>query len=322
MAKQYPISASTRRDLKSVEAHLERIASDAGGVLGEVCSSTLHAGGKRLRPALVLVSGQAGTYELDRLMPHAVAVELIHTASLVHDDILDEAPQRRGKPSVHARWGLTIGLASGDYLFSKAFEIVASSGLREAPSILAATAFDLTAGELMQRRGARRVDVPRGEYLERIGAKTASLFATSCRLGALASGTDDASTEALAAYGENLGLAFQVFDDVLDVAGETKLLGKTVGADLRDGTLTLPMMLAVEELGRADWLAAAFEQPSDEKSIAAALDAIASTRASAVAKETARGYVSQALEAVGSLTSRPLRKVLSDIGNYVIERYD
>jgi len=182
----YPISKAIRRDLGRVEGELKRLAAEPQGVLADACGSTLAAGGKRLRPALVLLAGTAGSATLAELMPHCLAVELIHMASLVHDDILDDAPIRRGRPSVHAEWGETVGIAVGDYLFSKAFEVAAAAELPSAPSILAKTSVDLTEGELMQRRAACRADLARTEYLARIEKKTASLFEAACRLGALA----------------------------------------------------------------------------------------------------------------------------------------
>lgn len=323
MPRIYPVSAEIRSDLKKVEAELADVVSLAHGELREACLWTLEAGGKRLRPALVLVCGKAGTYDLEALMPHAVAVELVHMASLVHDDILDGAPSRRGRSTVHSRWGLTMGTAAGDFLFSKSFEVLSGSRPDGASSILAQTALDLTVGELLQRAGAGRVGVERSEYLERIRAKTASLFRASCILGALASGAGHQTADALAAYGEKLGMAFQIYDDVLDVCGESDVLGKAVGADFRDGTVTLPMMLAVEQLGSAEWLRDTMSEPlGDESKIAAALATIASTDAGRRAKETAAGYVAAAVEAVGDLEPRALRRTLADIGNYVIQRYD
>lgn len=322
MRKKYPISAAIRQDLKKVESQLDEVVSDAGGVLGEACASTLEAGGKRLRPALVLVAGTSGEYDLSSLAPHAVGVELVHMASLVHDDILDDAPTRRGRPSVHARWGEVMGIAAGDYLFSKAFDVLASSALEAGPSILAATSIDLTEGELIQRSGARRVDVAREEYLERIRKKTASLFGASCLLGALACGAPPSAVEALAGYGENLGMAFQVYDDVLDVAGESDVLGKAVGADIRDGTMTLPMMLAVEELDCDGWLSDAMASDKDPVSVTSALARIAGTNAICRSKEIARGYIASGIDLVSEIEPRSLRETLRDIGNYVVQRYD
>lgn len=322
MASKYPVPAHVRRDLRRVEARLAEVAAEAEAPLRAACDSTLKAGGKRLRPALVLVCGTTGKYDLARLMPHAVAVELVHMASLVHDDILDDAPMRRGLPSVHARWGTTIGVAAGDFLFSKAFEVLASSGLEGAPEVLAETSLDLTEGELMQRAGKDRVDVRRDEYLARVRAKTASLFRTSCLLGALASRAPEQVVTQLAAYGEQLGMAFQIFDDVLDVAGTSDTLGKAVGADVRDGTMTLPMMLAVEELGDDAWLRRALGRSDGEKAAADALAKIASTSACTRARGVARSYVGAAVAAISSLESTKLRATLTDIGNYVIARYD
>ncbi len=320
MASTYPISKAIRRDLGKVEEGLKRLAAEPDGVLADACGSTLAAGGKRLRPALVLLAGTAGSATLAELMPHCLAVELIHMASLVHDDILDDAPMRRGRPSVHAEWGVTVGIAVGDYLFSKAFEVAAAAELPSAPSILAKTSVDLTEGELMQRRAACRADLARTEYLARIEKKTASLFETACRLGALASAVPGPAADALAGYGLNLGMAFQIYDDVLDVAGESDVLGKAVGADLRDGTMTLPMMFAVEETGAVDWLRGALGVDSPG-AVADALAVIDRTSAAQRAKDVARDYVESAVGRIADLEPRGLRATLRDVGNYVIQRY-
>jgi len=264
----------------------------------------------------------SGSGELSALMSPAVAVELVHMASLVHDDILDQAQTRRGRPSVYAQWGPSMATATGDFLFSEAFEVIAGCPVAEASQVLAETSLDLTLGELLQRRGAGTIEVGRDEYLERIRAKTASLFRASCRLGALASGAGSHEVEALSSYGERLGMAFQIFDDVLDVSGDSELLGKQVGADFRDGTLTLPMMLAVEEVGDDRWLRRVFAGVPSEETVSEAIDTVRATGAIQKAKETARCYVGAAAEAVEGLEGRRLRRVLLDIGNYVIERYD
>ncbi len=318
----YPLPSGIQHDLVEVERALAEVVSSCEGELRQACAATLEAGGKRLRPALVLVCGLAGEYDLEALMPPSIAVELVHMASLVHDDILDDAKTRRGRPSVHAKWGPRMGTATGDFLFSKSFEVLAPSAVKEATTILAGTSLELTLGELLQRRDARRIDVGREQYLARIRAKTASLFSASCRLGALATRAPAADVERLTTYGEQLGMAFQIYDDVLDVSGETEVLGKKVGADFRDGTITLPMMLAAEELGRRDWLVHAIgDGRPDEETIADALETIKATDAAGRAKEIARSYVDSAVLATDRLSSEGLQTILADIGNYVIERY-
>ncbi len=318
----YRLPFKINRDLTRVEKAMGEVVSSVSGPLHEPCLQTLAAGGKRLRPALVLVCGLAGSYRFESLLPHAIAVEFVHMASLVHDDVLDDARTRRGVASVQSKWGKRIATATGDFLFSKAFEILSRSGSPEACAVLAETSLQLTRGELLQRQGSRHLDVKLEEYLERIKAKTASLFRASCLLGAKASGAAGGDVEALSRYGEHLGIAFQIFDDVLDVSGDSDTLGKEIGADFRDGTLTLPMMLAVEQLGDDAWLRRAMaEDAAQGEHVRNALKTMAATSAAADSREVARSQVRLAVEAAEELESRSLRAILADIGNYVIERY-
>jgi geranylgeranyl pyrophosphate synthase len=201
----------------------------------------LAAGGKRLRPVLVFLAAADDSDE--RLVSAAVAVELLHMATLVHDDVLDRAPLRRGRSTVFASGGRLAATATGDLLFSRAFAELAGTGSEEAVSRLSAASSALARGELMQRADAWLADVAAERYLERCRLKTASLFDACCRLGALFGGTP-AHSDGLGAFGEGVGLAFQLLDDVLDVSGPAERTGKPRGTDLLDGTVTLPLILA------------------------------------------------------------------------------
>ena len=226
--------------MTEVEKRLAQIAGGHGPELGAEAEATLDAGGKRLRPLLVLIC--AGPTASERAVRAAVAIELIHMATLVHDDVLDGAPVRRGRPTVVARAGRERAVGVGDLLLSRAFAELANGGGGPEVNELSSSAVALARGELAQRRDTGDVTVTEERYLERCSLKTARLFESACRVGRLASGAPGA--ESLAAFGREIGLAFQLLDDVLDVTGPPERTGKARGTDLLDGTVTLPLILA------------------------------------------------------------------------------
>jgi geranylgeranyl pyrophosphate synthase len=237
-----------REALGAVEHELTSVTGSYRGVLERASGETLSAGGKRLRPLLVFVCGgvAAGTGQ-QTLVRAGAAVELVHMASLVHDDVVDAALVRRGRPTVYAVSGRATATATGDYLFSRAFWLLRVSDDREQVRVLADACLALARGELVQREDtySRAVDVDR--YLNRCRLKTASLFTAACKLGALAADSPPRTVEALGRFGNDVGLAFQILDDVLDVAGSPERTGKERGTDLIEGTTTLPLILASAE---------------------------------------------------------------------------
>ena len=205
------------------------------------------AGGKRIRPALVLLSASCGSYDLDRLTPAAMAVELTHAATLVHDDVIDRATVRRGRPTVAASLGDEPAIVIGDFHFAKAYELAARTDTPEVVAILARTVMSICAGEVRQQAIRFRYATGVDEYMRRIEAKTATLLAACCDIGALLAGLKAEERDALRAYGRLLGLAFQIADDVLDYTGSEDEIGKPIGHDIAEGFVTLPLMLALEE---------------------------------------------------------------------------
>jgi geranylgeranyl pyrophosphate synthase len=231
------------RLLAALEERMAELAGGHGELLGRHAGSTIAAGGKRLRPLLVFLAAGAPPPESDRLLRAAVAVELVHSATLVHDDVIDGSDLRRGRPTVAAAAGRLTATATGDLLFSRAFAELARTGSRASVRVLSRASSELAAGELMQRADAwTAVAVDR--YLERCRLKTAVLFRAACELGAYAGDASGGTVDGLAAFGEQIGLAFQLLDDVLDVTGPPERTGKPQGADLLDGTVTLPLILA------------------------------------------------------------------------------
>ena len=226
-----------------LEQRLEALAGSHGALLAEHAGSTIRAGGKRLRPLLVFLAAGDAEPDDDGVLRAAVAVELIHSATLVHDDVLDAAPLRRGRPTVVATAGRAIATATGDLLFSRAFAELAANGRADEIRVLSDASSALAQGELLQREDAWNVDVAHDRYLHRCDLKTARLFQAASSLGALEGG---GPAEALGDFGRRIGLAFQLLDDVLDVSGPAERTGKHRGTDLLDGTVTLPLILARE----------------------------------------------------------------------------
>jgi geranylgeranyl pyrophosphate synthase len=233
--------AEATRVMARVEARMGELASGHGELLGHYAGETIAAGGKRLRPLLVCLAAGVPTPDTDEVVRAAVAVELVHGATLVHDDVLDGSMLRRGRPTVVAAAGRSLATATGDLLFSRAFAELAAGGSVRAVRVLSRASSELASGELMQRADSWRADVGVERYLERCRLKTGVLFRAACELGALAGGSP---TGSLSDFGEQIGVAFQLLDDVLDVVGPPERTGKPRGADLLDGTITLPFIVA------------------------------------------------------------------------------
>ncbi len=299
------------------ETRLAEIAESHGPELARHSAGTLSAGGKRLRPLLVFLCADG---DADAALHAAVAVELLHMATLVHDDVLDRASLRRGRPTVFADGGRAAATATGDLLFSRAFAELSDAGSEDAVRALSAASSALASGELMQRADAWSDAVTPERYLERCRLKTASLFEAACRLGALLGGRP-ALAPALGSFGSRVGIAFQILDDVLDVSGPPERTGKPRGADLLDGTVTLPLILARErdaELRGLD-LGAVVTEPAQADALC---DRIALTGVLDEARADALGYVAEAKAALNDLDLPDNRRDALDlVADGVVERY-
>jgi geranylgeranyl pyrophosphate synthase len=214
--------------------------------LSELLAHGLAGGGKRIRPALVLLSAKFHRYNLTYLLPMAVAIEVLHTATLVHDDAIDHSNVRRGHPTIYPVWGEGKAILLGDYLLAKAEELVSETQNLRVVRLFAQTIMTIASGEITQAATAFTLDQTREQYLERIAGKTASLISLATRSGAILSEAPEQSVAALGEYGYNLGIAFQIVDDILDFTGDEAEMGKPTGSDLSEGTLTLPAMLLLE----------------------------------------------------------------------------
>ena len=291
--------------LGRVESALAEATAAEDPFLSEVAAHLASAGGKRLRPALLIASAQAcaaaaGADGADappavthEAVMGGVAVELVHLGSLYHDDVMDEAANRRGVQSVNARWGNLVAILAGDFLLARASEIAASLGT-EVAALLARTISRLCEGEVGQLRYAFDVSRPLESYRASISGKTASLMATSARIGALVAGAPRPWVDALTAYGESLGMAFQIWDDVRDVVCSDEVLGKPAGHDMVEGTYTLPVLLALGVEGAGDDLRSLLGAPIDAPAREKARDLVLSSGAVPVAVAEARRWASAA----------------------------
>jgi geranylgeranyl pyrophosphate synthase len=301
--------------MSAVERRLGELTGGHGAALAGDAGATLTAGGKRLRPLLVLLcAGPAGG---DSAVRAATAVELVHMASLVHDDVLDGAPLRRGRPTVAARSGRERAVATGDLLFSRAFAELGGNGGERQVALLSSASVALAQGELAQRRDAYDTGITSERYLERCALKTARLFECACLLGRM--GDAPRAAPELAAFGREVGTAFQLLDDVLDVTGPPARTGKARGADLLDGTVTLPLIVAREtdpRLGRVDL------RDLDPPGAEAICDRIAATGAPGRVRELARARVDEAKRALGqaSLSDEEMN-LLGLVADGVVDRY-
>jgi geranylgeranyl pyrophosphate synthase len=304
--------------LDLVEARLVAVASEYPGELGEACRATLEAGGKRVRPLLTLLCAGRGRWEDERVLRGAAAVELLHMATLVHDDVLDRAELRRGHPTVAHRYGPAVAVSAGNYLLARAFTELVGAGDPSAVSLFSATAVGLSEGEVLQRAEARDVTVGVAQYLRRCERKTADLFSAACSLGALLSGEKEAAG-AVGEYGRLIGLAFQVFDDILDCSGDQAATGKRPGTDVRDGTVTLPMIYALEARPELAEILRR-PQPSDAD-VEIVLASVADSGGLQRARGDALRYIEDARAVLAGCPDTIERGLLEQVAAQVVDRY-
>ena len=280
------------------------------------------AGGKRIRPALVLLTARIGAYDLDRLTPAAMAAELTHAATLVHDDVIDRATVRRGRPTVAARLGDEPAIVVGDFYFAKAYEQAANTRSPEVVTILAGAVMKICAGEVRQQAIRHLYETTTDEYMQRIEAKTATLLAACCEIGALLGALDPSTRAHLRDYGRLLGMAFQIADDVLDYTGTEDEVGKPIGHDVAEGFATLPLMLAIEEGPVAGRLSALLrsgrELSGDEAEQVVAI--VRSSRGPQRAIERARSLAADAQRELVTIDGGEAVKTLSALAAYVVTR--
>ena len=315
--------SSIEADVELVDRTFQERATSGLEILNSAAAHALSSPGKRLRTALTLLSGKMVTYHFERLLPLSVAFEMVHLSTLIHDDVIDTASTRRGIPTVNARYGDHIAILLGDYFFAKTAGLIADVEDFRIDRLFSDTVASVCEGSIIELMSARRLDLSMEAYLQRISYKTAALFAACCKGGATVGSASDEQIELLRQYGQSLGMAFQIVDDVLDYAGTELATGKPVGNDLCQGLVTLPLIYALqdERNGQAEFIARLLEAPEQHREEIAEVvrwvnEGPAVDRALALAHE----YAGQAREAITSFRPSSTREVLEHVIDFVIAR--
>jgi len=313
------IYASIQGDLDKVKERLKSISQVDFPWLSEQLGYVVKETGKGIRPALTLLSGKFYNYDLTCLLPMAVSVELMHTSTLVHDDAIDKSAVRRGQPTINRIWGEEIAVLMGDYLFAKAGEFVADTQTPRVVKLFSQTLATISSGEIGQFLGAFKLEQNREHYFHRIYGKTASLFALATESGAILSQAPEESVVTLREYGSNLGTAFQIVDDVLDFTSTEAAMGKPVGSDLTQGTLTLPAMLLVERYPEDNPVKRLFET-GDKKHVEAAIEMVRDSSIIEDCYKIASEFCAKACRNLDLLPENANRQALVDLTEYVINQ--
>lgn len=314
------LEAEIRKRLEDVEAHLADSVKTETPLVSEAGAYLLSAGGKRFRPMLVLLGGHFGDPTDARLVPLAVSVELTHLASLYHDDVIDEADSRRGIPSVNARWDNTVAILAGDFLFARASAIAAELGT-DVSRLLATTIGLVCEGQIREVQAAGRLEIDEAEYMAVIERKTASLIATSCQVGGLLSGAPAEVVQRLDRFGRALGLAFQLSDDIMDLVSDQSTLGKEPGVDLREGVLTLPLIIALRESEHREELQRLLRsEQSEESDLRRVMEIVRGDGALGRARESVSREVGRALSEAERLPEGSARDALLHLAEYLAVR--
>jgi len=308
-------------DMILVDDLLESTKRVEISALKRMLDHALDGKGKRLRPALVLLAGTFGEYNLNRLVPLGAAIELLHTASLVHDDVVDGAASRRGRPTANSLFDNALTVLLGDYMFANAAEMVTRTGSLPVTRLFALALMKMTSGELDQDAAAFDVGRDIQHYLWRVGGKTAALFANAGEGGAILAGCNETTVDALRTYGYCIGMAFQIVDDILDFNGDEAELGKPVGGDLREGTVTLPALLFLDRFPKDNPIKRFFlAKRNREEHLQEALESIRTVGVLDESLEMAREYVRRANDAITALPPTDAHRSLCEIGEYVLAR--
>jgi heptaprenyl diphosphate synthase len=321
--KLLDLYAKMKGDLNQIEQELERSVSDDHLLLGEASMHLLKAGGKRIRPVFVLLAGKFGDYRLDVMKRVAVPLELIHMASLVHDDVIDDAETRRGQLTVKSKWDNRIAMYTGDFIHGKALTIAAQLPDPQIHQILSNALVQMCIGEMEQIRDFFNTEQTIRNYLLRIRRKTALLIAISCQLGAVAASADSQTSNRLYRYGYNVGMAFQIGDDLLDLYGTEKQIGKPPGSDMRQGNITLPVLLALQDPSIRDPLLkeiASIREHGGKKDAGRAIELIRKSDGGDLADQLANRYIKKALQALEGLPNVAAKKNLIDLAHFIGKR--
>jgi octaprenyl-diphosphate synthase len=301
----------------------ERMASEHAPRIPEVTAHLVEAGGKRLRPMLTLaaarICGYGGPYHVHL----AATVEFIHTATLLHDDVVDESARRRGRPTANLLWDNKSSVLVGDYLFSRSFQLMVETGSLRVLDILANASATIAEGEVLQLTAAQDLGTTEAIYLQVVRGKTAALFSAATEVGGVIAGAPEAVTRALFEYGDALGIAFQIADDLLDYGGSAVAIGKNTGDDFRERKVTLPVIKAVAKATpeeRAFWVRVIEKGKQEDGDLAHAMALMERHGAMQAARDEALGWAAKARASLAAVPEHPLRDLLADLADYVVSR--
>ena len=315
------LSSVLTQEMQAVDALIRASLHTEVALVSQVAEYIISAGGKRLRPQLLLLSARALGYQGEQHYNLAAVIEFIHTATLLHDDVVDESALRRSRATANALFGNAASVLVGDFLYSRAFQMMVSAGSMRVMQVLADATNVISEGEVLQLMNIGNVDMDEAAYLQVINYKTAKLFEAAARVGAILAGAEPAVEESLARYGQHLGSAFQIIDDVLDYSGNAAEIGKDLGDDLAEGKTTLPLIYVMRE-GTAEHAAAvraALEQ-ADRQQLPQVLTAIAATGALEYSRQVAQQEAERALACLDGLPESPYRESLATLTQIAVSR--
>ena len=312
-----------KNELQAVEICLQKIADTPLPLLSNIGSSLIGAGGKRLRPALFLLSARLSNREsYDDLVPLAASLELTHVASLIHDDVIDNSGLRRGRETANAKFGNHVAVLAGDYLFASVFGLI---GEKEYPRVLGLKLAELvkllTIGEIQQDSALYKIPDGTHEYYRQIERKTAEFMAVCCETGALVEGLDSGIADRMHEFGYNLGIAFQITDDLLDITGDEKTIGKPAGSDIKQGVITLPVIWALKNSPKKERLAAIVSNKMmTETELSEALTIVRDSDGIPYSKQKVQEYISLAKSAIPDESKPELKKSFESLADYILKR--
>ena len=301
----------------------DRMASEHAPRIPEVTAHLVEAGGKRLRPLLTLAAARLCGYEGDHHIRLAATVEFIHTATLLHDDVVDESARRRGRPTANLLWDNKSSVLVGDYLFARSFQLMVETGSLRVLDILSDASATIAEGEVLQLTAARDLDTTEETYLRVVRGKTAALFAAAAEVGGVIAGATEDQIAGLRGYGDALGISFQMVDDYLDYGGAGDGIGKNLGDDFREGKVTLPVIRALaagDADERAFWTRCIARNRQEPEDLARAMALVRKHGALEATRDEALAWAGQARVALAPLPDHPLRAILSDLAEYVVAR--
>ncbi len=318
------LSAWLAADMEAVNLMIrERMASEHAPRIPQVTAHLVEAGGKRLRPLLTLAAARLCGYDGPYHIHLAATVEFIHTATLLHDDVVDESRQRRGRPTANLLWDNKSSVLVGDYLFARSFQLMTETRSLRVMEILSNASATIAEGEVLQLTAAQDLATTEAIYLQVVRGKTAALFSAATEVGGVIAGAEAAQVEALYTYGDALGIAFQIADDLLDYGGSTAAIGKDVGDDFRERKLTLPVIKAIAQASpeeRAFWDRTIARGRQEDGDLEQALAIMARHGAMEAARADALAWADRARAAIAQLPDHPIRGMLSDLAAYVVAR--